>query len=83
MSLLRNWYFIQCSPVDTAARKMTFSPELMGQLVRFVSSHEVGHTLGLRHNFAATSFFTADQLRDTAFLRKHGHTTSIMDYSRS
>lgn len=82
MSLLRNWYFIQCSPVDTAARKMTFSPELMGQLVRFVSSHEVGHTLGLRHNFAATSFYTADQLRDTAFLRKHGHTTSIMDYSR-
>ena len=43
MSLLRNWYFIQCSPVDTAARKMTFSPELMGQLVRFVSSHEGSH----------------------------------------
>ncbi len=82
MLLLRNWYFVQCSPVDTAARKMTFSPELMGQLVRFVSSHEVGHTLGLRHNFAATSFYTADQLRDTSFLRKHGHTTSIMDYSR-
>ena len=82
MLLLRNWYFIQCSPVDPAARKMTFDTELMGQLVRFVSSHEVGHTLGLRHNFAGTSFFTADQLRDTTFLRKHGHTTSIMDYSR-
>lgn len=82
MLLLRNWYFIQCSPVDPAARKMTFDTELMGQLVRFVSSHEVGHTLGLRHNFAGTSFFTAEQLRDTTFLRKHGHTTSIMDYSR-
>lgn len=82
MLLLRNWYFIQCSPVDPAARKMTFDTELMGQLVRFVSSHEVGHTLGLRHNFAGTAFFTADQLRDTTFLRKHGHTTSIMDYSR-
>lgn len=82
MLLLRNWYFIQCSPVDPAARKMTFDTELMGQLVRFVSSHEVGHTLGLRHNFAGTSFFTVGQLRDTSFLRKHGHTTSIMDYSR-
>lgn len=82
MSLLRNWYFIQCSPVDPAARKMVFDHELMGQLVRFVSSHEVGHTLGLRHNFAGTAFFTAAQLRDTAFLRANGHTTSIMDYSR-
>lgn len=82
MLLLRNWYFIQCSPVDPAARKMTFDTELMGQLVRFVSSHEVGHTLGLRHNFGATSHFTAAQLRDPEFLKKYGHTTSIMDYSR-
>ncbi|MCK9305190.1 MAG: zinc-dependent metalloprotease [Bacteroidales bacterium] len=82
MSLVRNWYLIQCSPVDPAARKMTFDTELMGQLIRFVSSHEVGHTLGLRHNFAGTALYTAEQLRDTAFLRANGHTTSIMDYSR-
>lgn len=82
MLLLRNWYFIQCSPIDPEARKMTFDTELMGQLVRFVSSHEVGHTLGLRHNFGATAHYTVEQLRDTSFLRKHGHTTSIMDYSR-
>lgn len=82
MSLLRNWYFIQCSPADPAARKMVFDTELMGQLIRFVSSHEVGHTLGLRHNFAGTAFYTVDQLRDPNFLRENGHTTSIMDYSR-
>jgi len=51
MSLVRNWYFIQASPIDPRARKMVFDDELMGQLIRFVSSHEVGHTLGLRHNF--------------------------------
>ncbi len=82
MSLLRNWYFIQCSPVDPAARKMIFDTELMGQLIRFVSSHEVGHTLGLRHNFAGTAFYTVEQLRDPKFLKENGHTTSIMDYSR-
>lgn len=82
MLLLRNWYFIQCSPVDPAARKMTFDTELMGQLVRFVSSHEVGHTLGLRHNFRGTALYTTAQLRDPKFLRENGHTTSIMDYSR-
>ena len=82
MSLVHNWYFVQCSPVDPQARSMTFPTELMGQLVRFVSSHEVGHTLGLRHNFGATSYYTTGQLRDPEFLRANGHTTSIMDYSR-
>ena len=82
MSLLRNWYFIQCSPVDEEARNMVFSEELMGQLIRFVSSHEVGHTLGLRHNFAGTALYTVEQLRDPEFLKENGHTTSIMDYSR-
>jgi len=82
MSLVHNWYFVQCAAVDPEARTMTFPAELMGQLIRFVSSHEVGHTLGLRHNFGATSYYTAAQLRDPKFLRDNGHTTSIMDYSR-
>ncbi|MFA5849889.1 MAG: zinc-dependent metalloprotease [Bacteroidales bacterium] len=82
MSLLRNWYFVQCSPSDTGARKMTFDPKLMGQLIRFASSHEVGHTLGLWHNFGGTAHYTAKQLRDIDFLKENGHTTSIMDYSR-
>jgi len=82
MSLVRSWYFVQCSPIDTGARKMTFDPKLMGLLIRFVSSHEVGHTLGLRHNFVGSAIYTVKQLRDPKFLKANGHTTSIMDYSR-
>lgn len=54
MSLLRDWYMIQAGTIDEAARKMQLDDELMGQLIRFVSSHEVGHTLGLRHNFGSS-----------------------------
>lgn len=82
MSLVSKWYFIQCSPVDTAARRMTLDPEVMGQLIRFVSSHEVGHTLGLRHNFIASAIYEPEQLRDVEFLKKNGCATSIMDYAR-
>ena len=82
MNLLRNWYFIQCSPTDPRARKMDFDDELMGQLIRFVSSHEVGHTLGLRHNFGSSSAVPVEKLRDKAWVEAHGHTPSIMDYAR-
>lgn len=82
MSLLHNWYFIQCAAVDTSARKMIFDDSLMGQLIRFVSSHEIGHTLGMQHNFAASSAYPVEKLRDKDFLKKYGHTSSIMDYCR-
>ncbi|MDR2026046.1 MAG: zinc-dependent metalloprotease [Prevotellaceae bacterium] len=82
MSLLHNWYMIQTGAVDPRARKMQLDDELMGQLIRFVSSHEVGHTLGLRHNFGASSTVPVEKLRDKAYLEKYGHTPSIMDYAR-
>ena len=82
MELLQNWYMIQAAPSDTAARKMVFSDELMGQLIRFVSSHEVGHTLGLRHNFGSSSSVPVENLRNKAWVEAHGHTPSIMDYAR-
>ena len=82
MELLQNWYMIQASPSDTAARKMVFSDELMGQLIRFVSSHEVGHTLGLRHNFGSSSSVPVENLRNKAWVDANGHTPSIMDYAR-
>ncbi|HRO47854.1 zinc-dependent metalloprotease [Agriterribacter sp.] len=82
MNLLRDWYFIQCSPTDPRARKMEFDDELMGQLIRFVSSHEVGHTLGLRHNFGSSSSTPVEKLRDKAWVEANGHTPSIMDYAR-
>jgi len=61
---------------------MQFSDELMGDLIRFVSSHEVGHTLGLRHNYGSSSTVPVEKLRDKGFLEKNGHTPSIMDYAR-
>ncbi len=82
MSLLRNWYMLQAGPNDPRAQQMEFPVELMGELVRFVSSHEVGHTLGLRHNFGSTSMVPVDSLRSATYLQKHGHATSIMDYTR-
>lgn len=82
MELLRNWYMIQASPSDPRARKPLFSDSLMGDLIRFVSSHEVGHTLGLRHNFGSSSTVPVEKLRDKAWVEAHGHTPSIMDYAR-
>jgi hypothetical protein len=82
MSLLKKWYTIQGSAVDPRARKPEFDDELMGQLIRFVSAHEVGHTLGLRHNFGSSYATPVEKLRDKEFLSKYGHTASIMDYAR-
>jgi hypothetical protein len=82
MSLLRNWYLIQTAAVDPAARSKKFDDKLMGELIRFVSSHEVGHTLGLRHNMGASSATPVEKLRDKEYQAKNGHTSSIMDYAR-
>ena len=82
MALVHDWYMVQAGTLDEAAQKMKFDTELMGQLIRFVSSHEVGHTLGLRHNFGSSSTVPVDSLRSKSFLEKYGHTPSIMDYAR-
>jgi len=82
MTLLRNWYLIQASPSDPRARKAKFDDELMGTLIRFVSSHEVGHTLGLPHNMGSSSAVPVEKLRDKAWVEANGHTPSIMDYAR-
>lgn len=82
MSLVHDWYMIQASSIDEASRKMHYDEELMGNLIRFVSSHEVGHSLGLRHNFGSSSTVPVDSLRDKAWVEAHGHTPSIMDYAR-
>jgi Met-zincin/Domain of unknown function (DUF5117)/Domain of unknown function (DUF5118) len=82
MELLRNWYMIQAGAIDPRARKMVFDDELMGQLIRFVSSHEVGHTLGLPHNFGSSSGVPVENLRNKAWVEANGHTPSIMDYAR-
>lgn len=82
MKLLHSWYMIQAGAVDPRARKMHFDDELMGELIRFVSSHEVGHTLGLRHNMGASSQTPVENLRNKKWVEANGHTVSIMDYAR-
>ena len=82
MSLVHDWYMVQASSIDEAARKMHYSEELMGELIRFVSSHEVGHSMGLRHNFGASAMVPTDSLRSKEWVEKYGHTPSIMDYAR-
>jgi hypothetical protein len=82
MNLLTKWYMVQCGPLDKRAQKMKFDEKLMGELIRFVSSHEVGHTLGLRHNMGASFGTPVEKLRDKKWVEAHGHTASIMDYAR-
>lgn len=82
MKLVHDWYLVQTAAVDPKARKMKFDDELMGQLIRFVSSHEVGHTLGLRHNMGSSSKTPVENLRNKAWVEANGHTASIMDYAR-
>jgi ribosomal protein S18 acetylase RimI-like enzyme len=82
MKLVHNWYMIQAAAVDPKARKMKFDDSLMGQLIRFVSSHELGHTLGLMHNTGNSSQTPVEKLRDKAWVEANGHTASIMDYAR-
>ena len=82
MELLHDWYQTQVGALDPRAQKPEFDEALMGELIRFVSSHEVGHTLGLRHNMGASSATPVEKLRDKAWVEQHGHTSSIMDYAR-
>ncbi len=82
MTLLHNWYMVQAGAVDNRAQQMDFEPKLMGELIRFVCAHEVGHTLGLRHNMGASYATPVEKLRDREWLQKNGYTSSIMDYAR-
>ncbi len=82
MQLVRDWYMIQAGPNDPRARKMVFDEELMGELIKFVCAHEVGHTLGLLHNFGSSSTVPVEKLRDKNYLQENGHCPSIMDYAR-
>ncbi|MCF6352788.1 MAG: zinc-dependent metalloprotease [Cyclobacteriaceae bacterium] len=82
MSLLRNWYFIQTAAINPDAQTTAFKDEVMGRLIRFVSAHEVGHTLGLPHNMGASSAYPVDSLRSASFTKEFSTAPSIMDYAR-
>lgn len=82
MWLLRNWFFVQTAAINPEARGVAFKEEVMGRLIRFVSSHEVGHTLGLPHNMGSSVAYPVDSLRSATFTQKFGTAPSIMDYAR-
>src|SRR5262249_26991896 len=82
MNLLRNWYLIQTAAVNPKARSVKFQDDLMGQLIKFVATHEVGHTLGLPHNMKASSSYPVDSLRSASINQKMGTAPSIMHYAR-
>ncbi len=81
MNLLRNWYLVQTAAREENARGVRFDDEVMGELIRFVSAHEVGHTLGLPHNMKSSAAYPVDSLR-TNFTCTMGTAASIMDYAR-
>ncbi len=82
MNLLRNWFFVQTAAVNPDARAPQFREDVMQELVRFVSAHEVGHTLGLPHNWISSTAYPVDSLRSPTFTAGHGTAPSIMDYAR-
>lgn len=82
MKLAASWYFTQVGPLDPRATKLPLPDDTLGKLVQFVVAHEVGHTLGFPHNMKASSMYPAEKVRDKEWVKKMGHTPSIMDYSR-
>ena len=82
MTLLRGWFFVQTAAINPDARGAEFEDEVMGRLIRFVSAHEVGHTLGLPHNMGSSCAYKVEDLRSASFTQKYGTAPSIMDYAR-
>lgn len=82
-SLISEWITVQTGAVDPRARSLELPIELIGDAVRFVACHEVGHSLGLRHNMMASAAYPTDSLRSASFTSRMGGTSaSIMDYAR-
>ena len=82
LKMLETWYFVQASPLDARARKLPLPVDLQGELLRYVTRHEIGHALGLRHNLKAAAMITTRELRDPQFTHKWGTAASVLGYAR-
>ncbi len=82
LKLVRDWLVVQTGAVNEDARGIELKNELMGEGVRFVAAHEVGHAIGLPHNMGSSSAYPVDSLRSATFTKKYGTAPSIMDYAR-
>lgn len=82
VKLNNQWRFIQTAQIDPRVRAKKMPKEIMDESIEYVIAHEIGHTLGLMHNMAASSAYPVDSLRSASFTQKYGTTPSIMDYAR-
>lgn len=78
----RNRYMVLAGALDTGARKAQFSIELAGEITASVVAHELGHCLGIHHNYLSSRLVPVEKLRDKQWVEKNGFSPSIMDYSR-
>lgn len=80
--LLQKWFFLQTAAVKPEARLKEMPDSIFSRLIRYAAAHEIGHCLGLDHNFKASSAYSVEDLRKKSFTSAHGSTPSIMDYAR-
>ena len=80
--LARDWYWTQSGPLDPRCKTLPLSDEVMGDILLYIVTHEVGHSLGLPHNFKASATYPIEKIRDKAWVKKNSHVPTLMDYAR-
>lgn len=78
----RNRYLLETGAANPSARTLNTPPEEIGEMMRMVIAHEIGHAIGLPHNMAASYAYPVDSLRSGTFTQKYGIAATIMDYAR-